>query len=258
VHPVGAAGFGVLQGITDRLGALVPGREAWRHRRYKRAKKIARRYGYEIYKSHLIWLRDPDFIAAKAEAERRGIAGNPLDRCYLLLECARKARGLPGAVAECGRSSLFLLTGLGQDSDKPVHLFDSFEGLSEPGAGDRDDDGGAAWGRGELAVAEDVVRHNLADFRDRLHFHKGWIPERFPDVAGLRFALVHLDVDLYEPTRAAVEFFYPRLSRGGMLICDDYGSAYCPGAKRAVDEYFADKPVPMLALPSGQALAVKL
>jgi hypothetical protein len=247
--------------IADRLGGLVVGPEEWRYFRYKRAKKIARRYGYEIYKSHMVWFADPDFLAAKAEAEARAIAGIPQDRCYVLLDCARNVRDVPGEAAECGvrygKSSLFLLTGLGGDSAKTFHIFDSFEGLSEPGAGDADDEGEVAWEQGELAVSEATVRRNLSVFASRLVFHKGWIPARFPEVEELRFALVHVDVDLYEPTRDAVEFFYPRLSPGGMLICDDYGSAYCPGAKRAVDEFFADKPERVLALPTGQSVVIK-
>ncbi len=247
--------------IIDYIGTLVFGRDAYRYSQFKRAKKIARRHGYEVYKSHLIWLSDAEFLAVRAEVEQRKISGIPNDRCYMLLEAARNVRAVPGDFAECGmrygKSSLFLLAGMGADSSKSLHGFDSFEGLSTPGADDRTDDGEAAWEHGELAVPEEIARRNLSRFGDRVVLHKGWIPERFQDVKDDHFSLVHIDVDLYEPTRDAVAFFYSRVSPGGVIVCDDYGSAYCPGAKKAIDEFFSDKPEQVISLPTGQSLVIK-
>jgi len=62
----------------------------------------------------------------------------------------------------------------------------------------------------------------------------------FPDTAaGLEsetFAVVHLDGDLYETTRAGLDFFWPRMVTGGVIVLDDYGLHDCPGVTRAVDE----------------------
>ncbi|MGI9357006.1 MAG: TylF/MycF/NovP-related O-methyltransferase [Rhizobiaceae bacterium] len=246
---------------VDYVGALLLGRDDYRYHQFKRAKKIARRQGYEIYKSHLIWLTDAEFLKAREECERRGIHGIPNDRCYMLLESARLVRGVAGSFAECGvrygKSSRFLLTGMAPGSAKDFHIFDSFEGLSEPGKDDLDEKGATVWEPGELNVPEDVVRRNLSGFGTSIELHKGWIPERFGDVDDERFSLVHIDVDLYEPTYDAVNFFYSRVSPGGVIICDDYGSAYCPGAKKAIDEFFADKPEAVIALPTGQSLVIK-
>ena len=62
------------------------------------------------------------------------------------------------------------------------------------------------------------------------------------DNPGIRFSLIHMDCDLYAPTKAAIEAFWPRLSRGGILLLDEYGIKDWPGETQAVDEYFADKP----------------
>jgi len=73
-----------------------------------------------------------------------------------------------------------------------------------------------------------------------------------------RFAFVHLDVDIYEPTLFALEFFQSRLWVGGCIIVDDYGFFTCPGVKKAVDEFshsrndFID-----FYLLSGQYLLIK-
>jgi len=52
----------------------------------------------------------------------------------------------------------------------------------------------------------------------------------------LRIAMLHVDVDLYEPTKKSLEVFFPHLVKGGIVILDDYGAF--PGANKAVEEYF--------------------
>jgi len=80
---------------------------------------------------------------------------------------------------------------------------------------------------------------------------------RFPEVADRRFAFVHIDVDLHQPTKDSVDFFYPRLAAGGVLLCDDYGSTWCPGATRACDEFLADKPEKMIRLDAAGGFLIK-
>lgn len=62
------------------------------------------------------------------------------------------------------------------------------------------------------------------------------------DNPGVRFSLAHFDCDLYEPTRAALEALWPVMSRGGIMLFDEYGIPDWPGETRAVDEFLADKP----------------
>lgn len=59
---------------------------------------------------------------------------------------------------------------------------------------------------------------------------------------GVRFSLLHFDCDLYKPTKKALEAFWPRLSRGGIVLFDEYSIHDWPGETQAVDEFFADKP----------------
>jgi O-methyltransferase len=75
------------------------------------------------------------------------------------------------------------------------------------------------------------------------------VPEALADVAGERFAFVLLDLDLLEPTRASLEFFYPRLEPGGYLIVHDYNNPESGWAcRRAFDEFLIDKPERVLEL----------
>lgn len=203
-----------------------------------------------------IWREDAEFLADYA----RLCPTSPYsqERKWVLREYARSVRALPGAVAECGcyegASAYFIARAL---PDTPIHLFDSFEGLSRPGEADathaadhRD------WKPGDMKAAEAKVRENLAGF-DNVHIHRGWIPQSFAAVERERFRLVHIDVDLYQPTRDSLEFFYPRLVDGGVLVLDDYGSALCPGAKRAVDEFLADKPECVVHLSTMQGVMIR-
>ena len=106
-----------------------------------------------------------------------------------------------------------------------------------------------------MHASEELVRARLAQFDAVVE--KGWIPEVFHPARDRRYCFVHIDVDLYAPTLASLEFFYPRLNPGGVLICDDYGFSTCPGATRAVDEFLEDKPEAVVHVPTGQGFFVK-
>ncbi|HEV2109734.1 MAG TPA: TylF/MycF/NovP-related O-methyltransferase [Gammaproteobacteria bacterium] len=177
-----------------------------------------------------------------------------LDRKYTLNQLLKQIATLPGDLAECGAykgASAYLMCRAAQGTNRRVHLFDSFEGLSEPGRVDGD-----YWVHGALSVPEDAIRQTIAEF-DNYRIYRGWIPQRFGEVSEQDFCLVHIDVDLYQPTLDSLDFFYPRMVRGGIILMDDYGFVTCPGAKRAADEYFADKPEAILMFTTGQSVVIK-
>ncbi len=131
------------------------------------------------------------------------------------------------------------------------HVFDSFEGLSEPDVAD-----GGHWRGGDLAVTVATVQEALSDFPS-VEYYKGWIPDRFSDVEDRRFSFVHIDVDLAQPTGDSLSFFYPRMNEGGIILCDDYGGISCAGATAAVDRFLADKPENMVSSISCGGYLVK-
>jgi len=240
--------------MEDSLGVKEIRRRVRRYLRKLKGKKDEHKY---IYKPNLQWLTDETFVRARS----RGIRGIPDPRCFFLQSVIRSLKDVGGDVAECGvwngKSSAFLLSADARTRD--YHLFDSFEGLSEPTAEDiLAATGRPHWRKGMIESQEDQTRRNLSDFKN-VHFHPGWIPARFPDVSDRSFALVHLDVDLYEPTRDALAFFWPRIAVGGMLVCDDYGSVKCPGPRKALDEFFdRTAGARIVEIPTGQAMAIKL
>jgi O-methyltransferase len=154
---------------------------------------------------------------------------------------------ITGHFVECGcwkgHSAYILGTLLSKSgSDRRLYIFDAFEGgLSEKSQ--EDENISTKLTEEEVAQESDVFKSTeeevaavLSDF-PFVSIYKGWIPDRFHEVSEEQFALVHIDVDLYEPTRDSLAFFYPRLAEGGCIVVDDYGLAQFPGAKRAVDEF---------------------
>lgn len=190
-------------------------------------------------------------------------------RFYGLFQLAERAAETlhEGDFAECGcwkGQSTWAIARLIAESGRrrPFHVFDSFEGLSDFTAEDEN----PAWKIGaeqqaklkrHFTTSEDAVRAKLAEF-DFVALYRGWIPERFGEIADRRFAFVHLDVDMHRPTVDGLEFFWPRLVEGGILVCDDYGSRNYPGATRAFEACMAEvRPRFWFRISGGGAFAIK-
>jgi O-methyltransferase len=147
-----------------------------------------------------------------------------------------KSEKIPGAFAEVGvykgESALILHT---MDSEREFYLFDTFTGFP---ASDLE---------GETGEAATYTTDNFADTdagfilekfenKEKIHFRKGYFPDTAKGLEDKRFALVNLDADLYKPTKAALEFFYPLLSPGGVIFIHDYNYKW-EGIVKAVNEF---------------------
>ena len=213
---------------------------------------------------------DPEFNQLYDLARQKtqmGSSDNVLrrQRHFMLVNLLRQAFPVinQGNVAECGcwrglSSYQIAYTLKKMNFRQKFFIFDSFEGLSEF----QKEDGKEALAireedrRKEFACPLDCVRDNLSEF-GFIDYKKGWIPGRFGEVSDLKFSFVHIDVDLYQPIRDALDFFYPRLVPGGIIVLDDYGYLDFPGAKKAVDEFLQDNPDFFLHLPFGSAFIMK-
>lgn len=144
-------------------------------------------------------------------------------------------------------------------TDRRLFLYDTYEGMSEPSANDKDIFGNKA---GDLLEAEkkennaenvwcystlDEVRANLQTTgypAEMIFFIKGKVEETIPGSIPDRIALLRLDTDWYESTKHEMEHLYPLLSSKGVLIIDDYG--HWEGARKAIDEYINQKRLTLL------------
>ena len=150
--------------------------------------------------------------------------------------------------AECGcwrGHSSYLISELINQTKKQVkfHIFDNFEGLSKDTDNDEElkkiDKNKVDKIRSQFTSSEDFVKNTVLKKFDFIEIYKGWIPEKFYLVNNCKFSFVHIDVDLYEPTLQSLEFFFPRLVDGGIMICDDYNLKLFDGSKKAWDEFFS-------------------
>jgi len=181
---------------------------------------------------------------------------------------------VPGDIVECGvwrggsmQAAARTLLTLG-DTQRHLHLFDTFEGMPPPGDMDMRKDGRLA----EELLAENDKQHKVwavATLDDvqagmaqieypqtQVHYHQGMVEETIPDKAPEQIAILRLDTDWYESTRHELTHLYSRLSSGGVLILDDYG--HWEGARRAVDEFLEETGARLLLLrASSGRIAVK-
>jgi O-methyltransferase len=181
------------------------------------------------------------------------------DRLWVLHSLARQVMSRPGDFVECGvykggTALLFAKTMAdhGGPAGKTLHLFDTFEGMPEVNA-EKD-----THRKGDFSDTNlEAVRGRLAPF-PRVAFHPGTVPGTFRDLPAMQVCFAHVDVDIYDSVFSCCEYLYPRLTAGGIMIFDDYGFSSCPGARAAVDQWFADKAEVPLVLATGQAVVCKL
>jgi O-methyltransferase len=140
------------------------------------------------------------------------------------------------------------------DAERPLHLFDTFEGLPSPKQTD-EAVGFSTFRQGDFACSLENVQRYLQDLPN-IYFHKGLFPLSAVDLAINEFSFVHIDVDLYQSAFDAIAWFYPRMKTGGIILGHDF--ATCVGPQRAFTEFFANRQEPLIALPGDQVLVVKL
>lgn len=196
------------------------------------------------------FFHDPDFMKFKAPCEAN--TALPLEALWPVYILAKQALNVPGVFVECGvdrGGSAKLIAQVA--NGRPLHLFDTFSGMPETNPEE------------DLHKAGDFPTPGLEKVKsfvggENVIFHPGMVPETFEGWSE-PIAFAHLDMDLYSSTLDACKVIYPRLSKGGIMVMDDYGRPSCPGARKAIDEYFADKiEIPLPNFGSGQAVVFKL
>ena len=102
----------------------------------------------------------------------------------------------------------------------------------------------------------ELTKSNLKEFEKKIIFHQGYIPESFSKVPNSPDEIVFLHIDLNSaiPTKATLDFFFPKITHGGIILFDDYGWEGYDETKQVIDKYFYNKSGMLLKLPTGQAI----
>lgn len=176
-----------------------------------------------------------------------------LGRLVYFEQMFRRSAGVPGDLVECGVSigtgllNWCLLSEL-SGRDWNVWGFDSFEGFPPSVELDRRADGAFQTAAGDYATPPELVLRVLRDgrvsdefVRSRVRLVRGFFDRTLGSFDG-RIALLHLDCDLYESYLTCLGALYSKVTPGGLILFDEYEDETFPGAKVAIDEFFADKP----------------
>ena len=236
------------------------------------ARRAARRLGFEVTRSRRGGDEDlPYDLDAATVATIRRVRPYTLTspaKIAGLCEAVRYVvrHGIPGDIVECGvwrggsmmaAASTLLECG---EPDRELYLFDTYEGMVEPGPNDlrhdltrpaemmasvlgRPDGDVSMWCYASLEDVRQAMGTTGYD-RARVHFVQGRTEETVPDHAPDRISVLRLDTDWYESTRHELRHLVPRISPGGVLVLDDYG--HWLGARKAVDEYLLETGLPIL------------
>jgi len=192
------------------------------------------------------------------------------ERVWTLLEAVRyvTAHGIPGSVVECGvwRGGSMMAAALQLQAlnaaDRELWLYDTFTGMTEPTKEDMEaasgrtarqlldstpvDSGNNVW----CIADENDVKNNMCSTNypeELVHFVKGDVSQTLKQHSPEKIALLRLDTDWYASTKVELETLYGKLVPGGVCILDDYG--HWEGARKAVDDFFAEIPPRPLMIP---------
>lgn len=173
---------------------------------------------------------------------------------------------LPGDIVECGvfqgTGALYwarMLQVFNPLSRRKVIGFDTFEGYPDTMKGKQDIKTSEAFiietQYNENTPAQIMETANALGLAQRIELVKGdatkTIKEYVAKNGGFRAALVNLDFDIYEPTRAALECLYEVVVPGGVIVLDEYAVHEWGGESRAVDEFFKEKNITLKSFPWG-------
>jgi O-methyltransferase len=179
-------------------------------------------------------------------------------RCAVLELCSTEIRraGVPGDIAEVGVGEGGTASLLNRHfPDRQLLLFDTFTGFDARDLARNEalGLGGAPYPLSPMSgetVLGRLPRH------DRAELHPGWFPESAAGLEDRRFALVHIDVGLYQPTYAALRWFSGRVSRRGYILVADYAHRRTVGVGRAVRQHAEETGASYVVLPDRSGTAI--
>jgi hypothetical protein len=185
----------------------------------------------------------------RVRRDRESLLGG--NEAFMVHAMARAQSALGGVMAEVGVYQGCSARLISEASGgRPLHLFDTFEGLPTPDANET-----GHLRRTQYCSGLDRVKAYLDD-RPAIHFHPGVFPATAAGLEDVRFSFVHLDVDLKSSTRDCLDFFYPRLVPGGAIMTHDY--SYLDGVREAFSEFGDGEAMQLIELPTSQAILMRM
>jgi len=166
-----------------------------------------------------------------------------------------KKDNVAGAFAELGvykgETAFFIHQ---MDISRKLLLFDTFEGFDAKDL-EKEQSTGAKYSSSNFSDTSLAAVKTLFGATSNVEFCAGYFPESAANVKEEQYAFVHIDADLYLPTKAALEYFYPKLSTGGIILIHDINHTW-EGVAKAVAEFELNIPETFLPISDWQGSAV--
>jgi predicted O-methyltransferase YrrM len=198
------------------------------------------------------FLTEPRFVAAVLASRPEPTELAIVWRTHTLCWAAESVSNLPGDYVECGTyqgySAEVLMHFTGGLTGRRLWLYDLFDPWGGAGEGHR-----LPAHTPELA---DKVRARFQPWQNVL-VTQGKVPEVLAEVAPDQIAFLHIDMNNAEAERGALERLFDRVSKGGIIVLDDYGWNGYRAQKDSADEFMRSRDLSILELPTGQGLVVK-
>ena len=213
--------------------------------------------GMKLWDKNLKSLLVPRFVDAYAHLAKIGV--HIEFRAYVVCWAAAHAANIPGDFVECGVNDGWLSLTMCKFIDfnlfnKSLFLFDTYNGIPPEQIEPREAERAALH---DYSECYEKTRVKFAPFQNA-KLIRGKIPDTLSDVRIDRVAYLSIDMNIAKPERDAIEFFWPKLSPGGVVILDDYAFGGYEAQHEAMDEFAAKVGVSILTLPTGQGLIFKI
>jgi O-methyltransferase len=120
--------------------------------------------------------------------------------------------------------------------DRKLYLFDTFQGYDARDLQkEAQIDGTKTESFDFRDVKKELVMERMPQ-KDQVILKEGWFPETAFDLEDETYSLVVLDAGLYQPTYSGMEYFFPRMNRGGVIIVCNYESTRYTGVRKAMND----------------------
>ena len=188
-------------------------------------------------------------------------------RVHAGLWAASVASRIPGDFVECGVNAWFLSSAIltyldWRNLNRKFYLVDTFKGpalqqfSAEEIAGGRFDVAKRCLAAGDYVTDLAQVRENYREWTG-IEIVQGTVPEVLPSVDAQAVAFLHLDMNCTYPEVEALRFFWDRMSRGGIILLDDYAYFGYDAQGNAMDALARTLGAEILTLPTGQGMIVR-
>lgn len=152
------------------------------------------------------------------------------------------ALGIEGAAADlgCGRGDIsWQMNAL--MPDRKLYLFDTFTGYDERDIAKEQELGLSDARAGEYSLTPKEIQKlderilGRMPYKDQVEIKMGWFPETAFDLEET-YALVHMDTGLYQPTYSGIQYFFPRMAKGGVILVSGYENGKSASVRQAVED----------------------